>query len=205
MNKYYWDSCAFISRIQGNPDRIKMLEHFTDKAAEGEIQIVTSSLTVAEVCFINREGSLDEKLRDIDTISRFFDNDYIYIVQVSRQISTEAAKIGVQHKVKPPDAIHLATALHSDCQVVHTYDATRLLKLDGKVGIPPLTICKPSIQFQQELFSDDDLPPEPEEPEPKGPLLPRKNKSPVVRRRWSMPRTKVWGRASSLIGRYSRK
>jgi len=125
MIKYYWDSCAFISRIQGDPDHIKVLEHLTDLAAEREVQIVTSSLTVAEVCCINREAKLEEKLQDIELISRFFDNDYIYVIQVSRHLSTEAAKICVEHGIKPPNAIHLATAIHANCQVVHTYDEKR--------------------------------------------------------------------------------
>jgi len=154
MTKYYWDSCAFISRIQGDPEHIKILEHFTDKAAEKEIPIVTSSLTVAEVCIINREASLEEKLQDIDLISRFFDNDYIYIIQVSRHLSTEAAKISVEHGIKPPDAIHLATAIDANCQVIHTYDE-KLLKRDGNIGVPPLTICKPRADIQGVFFADD--------------------------------------------------
>jgi predicted nucleic acid-binding protein len=156
MLRFYWDSCTFISRIQGDPDRIAQLEYITDEAAERRMQIVTSTLAVAEVCYIRRKCSPEELKRDVTEIARFFDNDYIHLVQVSRRIATEAAQIARLYNVKPADAIHLATAIESGCQEVHTYDGSKLLKLDGKVGTPPLTISEPNFSIQGELFEDAD-------------------------------------------------
>ncbi|MCH7750719.1 MAG: PIN domain-containing protein, partial [Planctomycetes bacterium] len=85
---------------------------------------------------------------------RFFDNDYIHLIRVDRKLATEAAKIARAHRVKPPDAIHLATALLRDCQIIHTYDDKKLLKLDGKVGEPPLTIIEPTAEIQANLFPE---------------------------------------------------
>jgi hypothetical protein len=40
---------------------------------------------------------------------------------------------------RPKDAIHVASAIAGGCSILETYDGG-LLKLDGKVGTPPLTI-----------------------------------------------------------------
>lgn len=164
MIRIYWDACTFISRIQGDVGRIADLEFITDEAAAGKVQIVTSALSIAEACHIRRDCSADEKLRDIEAIGKFFDNDYIHVIQLTRKIATEAAKIAVQQGLKPPDAIHLATAIGSNCQIVHTYD-DKLLKRDGQVGSPPLTIKTPPAA-QRGLFDDQTESDEVEEPEP---------------------------------------
>ena len=152
MIKYYWDSCVFISRIQGDPARIDVLQHITDEAAQDKIQIVTSTFTIAEVCKLSRED--DEALLEAEAeeIAKFFDNPYIYLVQVSRGIAIKAASLSRKHGVKPADAIQLATAMHANCQIVHTYDESKLLKLNGIAGVPPLTIIKPAAEIQKEMF-----------------------------------------------------
>ena len=103
MIKYYWDSCVFISRIQGDPARIDVLQHITDEAAQDKIQIVTSTFTIAEVCKLSRED--DEALLEAEAeeIAKFFDNPYIYLVQVSRGIAIKAASLSRKHGVKPAD------------------------------------------------------------------------------------------------------
>lgn len=202
MTRFYWDSCAFIGRIQGDPSRIIDLKFLTDEAAAGRVQIVASALAVAEVSYIRRECSEAEKLRDIEEIGKFFDNDYIHIVQVTRHIATEAAKIAVRHKVKPPDAIHLATAIASNCQVVHTYDNV-LLKLDGKVGAPALTIKAPpaaerGLFDELESAGDDDEPPP---ASPGGPNRRNLKSQMVVGGCWITPARRPWGRVAAFLPR----
>ncbi len=49
--------------------------------------------------------------------------------------------------LKPPDAIHIATALFAKAAALHTFDID-LLKLNGKVDRPEggkLEICKPAV------------------------------------------------------------
>ncbi len=153
MLSYYWDACCFISRIQRDPEHIVALEYITDEAAADRVTIVTSTLSIAEVSCITREATLEEVARDAETIARFFDNPYIVVRQVTRRIAEHAAAIGREFGVKPPDAIHLATAIEAGVQIVHTYDDKKLLKLDGKVGTPPLTIVTPeTVERQLELF-----------------------------------------------------
>ncbi len=158
MIRFYWDACVFISRFQRDPDRIVVLEHITDEAAAGKLEIVTSAFALAEVSYLNRKADEDQQRKDESLIQQFFDHDFIHVIQVDRQIATEAARIGRAHGLKPADAVHVATALSKDTQIIHTYDEKRLLKLHGKIGEPPLTIKEPSMEVQKELpFGDDEI------------------------------------------------
>ena len=54
------------------------------------------------------------------------------------------------NRIKPKDAVHVATALNTKCTVLETFDKG-LLEESGKVGNPPLTIRKP-IERAQKSF-----------------------------------------------------
>jgi predicted nucleic acid-binding protein len=195
MTRFYWDSCTFISRIQGDARRIVNLEFLTDEAAAGRVQLVTSALTIAEVSHLRRDCTDEEMVRDVEQIGRFFDNDYIHVIQLTRRIATEAAKISLRYKIKPPDAIHLATAIASNCQVVHTYDEV-LLRHDAKVGAPPLTITTPP-PAQKGLFDSADESEGDDEPPPASLQLYRQ---PPPRAAdpggWVTPSRRSWGRST---------
>jgi len=66
----YWDSCVFISRIQGDPERIDLLRQLTSLAEKGKLLIVTSVLTIAEVLRTEHDGS--NSLRDRPGITSRF-------------------------------------------------------------------------------------------------------------------------------------
>ena len=47
----FWDSCVFIDRLQANNEaRIHTLRAITDAAELGHVRIITSSISLAEVC-----------------------------------------------------------------------------------------------------------------------------------------------------------
>jgi len=133
MIKLYWDSCAFISRLQGDPDRIEVLEYWTDEAANGRAQIVTSTMAIAEVAYLNRDCTEEQMASDVKDILDYFRNDYITVINVTTRIAEDAAAIGRIYGAKPPDAIHIATALFAECPILHTYDHKRMLSLADKV------------------------------------------------------------------------
>ena len=122
----YWDSCVFISAIQRTADRYPTLKAILDLAE-------LDSDNTAPV----------HQADDIAAIWRFFENDYIAIHNVDRHIAEKAADLVRHYNIKPLDAIHVATALSSRCCCLQTYDK-QLLRLDGKVGWPALSIKPPS-------------------------------------------------------------
>jgi predicted nucleic acid-binding protein len=142
----YWDSSVFIDLIERTSSRIQILEAIVQSAERGEARIVTSALTLAEVSKLNNLGLLPEWKEKL--IVKFFENEYIAVRNVDRVTSEHARPIIRNHALKPPDALHVATALLARVDVLHTYDTTHLLPLDKKVGQPPLRIEEPNWSFQ---------------------------------------------------------
>lgn len=143
----YWDADAFLSYINEYPGRVEILERLLNLSADsdGPIQIYTSTLSHAEVAFAASEqqrGALDpEQEAQMDAL--WDDPAAVVSVDVHRDILHLARtlireSITRGRSLKPPDAIHLATAQWlSDSGIsiaeFHTYDQ-RLLGYSEMVG-----------------------------------------------------------------------
>lgn len=145
----YWDSCVFIDCLQKTPGRFAVLDAIVEAAKRREVKIVTSMFTIAEVVGLSDVKPVSAA--DAAKIKAFFENDFIAMRQVDRAIVEDAADIGRHHSIRPPDAVHIATALRWKCRVLQTYDGVnepkkkkRMLFYDGKIGVPPLPIKVPT-------------------------------------------------------------
>lgn len=146
-----WDACTWIATIiqekvptkgGGVEDRGHLCNHVIDLAVKKKVEIATSGLSLAEVC---KDPSV--KGTDEDVLADFFRNEYILILPVDRYVGTLARKLlqSSSGALRPPDAVHLATAIIADASEFHTFDG-HLLKLDGKINKPnggTLIIRKP--------------------------------------------------------------
>ena len=150
-----WNSCTWIAHIQRErlfaadgttviEDRGAMCRPVLAAAERGALEIVVSALALVEVLSRNRPAGIDDK-----TVRDYFDNDYILIVAVDKQVADHARNLMLANHagLKPPDAVHLATACVANADEFHTFDAgllaldNRLDKLDGT----RLTIRKPAV------------------------------------------------------------
>ena len=115
-----------------------------DAAERGIIDIIVSAIALVEVLARNRTSGIDDqRVRD------FFDNDYILLVNVDKHLGDFARRLMLagHSGLKPPDAIHLATACIANVDQFHTFD-DRLLALDGvvdKLDGTRLIIKKPAV------------------------------------------------------------
>ena len=150
--RIYWDACAWISYINkemngpGSPytdPRFEMCRETLKAAETGEIEIVTSAFNLAEVC----KRSPDPSAPAIN-LPAFFDQPYILLVPVDKVVGLRAQNLQLAglFGIKPPDAVHLASALVHNVPVMHTFDA-KLLDLDMRLTLEDgnqLRICKPT-------------------------------------------------------------
>jgi hypothetical protein len=114
-------------------------------AEKSVVEIFTSALTLIEV----NKGSQSGTGPTTDKIKDFFENDYIVVVNLDRQVGELGRELMQKgySKLKPPDASHLAAATIASVSEMHTFD-DKLLALNGKIDKADgtkLRICKPSM------------------------------------------------------------
>lgn len=144
----YWDTDVFIHRIQKSPEHIAILQQITDAAERGEVVFVQSTFTISELV----KDPDGEKLTETQesAIETFFENEFVIVRTLTEQIAFLSRRIAREHGLKPGDAVHVATAIFWKVPILHTYDE-KLLKRNGLIGDPALTIEKPSFVGQPSL------------------------------------------------------
>ena len=145
----YWDAATFLGWLNGEQEKVKVSKGVISEGESGSLKIVTSAFTIAEVIYLKGHPKITVDKKEM--VCRFFENDYIVTVAVDRFVAESARELLWQHKaLKPKDAIHVATALYKNIQIFDTFDEG-LIRLNGKIGNPPLQIGKPDLPYQTEL------------------------------------------------------
>lgn len=140
--KVYWDADVWLSYINGEGDRLPVLDALLadSSSPKGNIEIYTSEISEVEVAFAKSEQ--DNKALDPDVEARiddlWADRDTVKVVEYHHKLGIEARaiiRLGIEKgwQLKPLDAIHLATAKRFEVAEFHTYDK-RLLKYSGDIG-----------------------------------------------------------------------
>jgi uncharacterized protein len=124
--RVYLDSCIAIYLIEEHPDHLSNIEKLIATTPDGEFAI--SDLTVME-CLVgplrSKNQALDEKYR------QWFES--IIVFPITRSVFAEAAKLRAElPSLRTPDAIHLATAFHFNCDELWTNDE-RLNKIAPEI------------------------------------------------------------------------
>ncbi len=136
----YWDSDAFLGWLQSEPGKAELCKGTIERAEGGEVAILYSALTIAEVLWLRNAPRIPKNKAEI--LRRFFRRSYFKNLNVTRAIAERAQDLVWDHNIRPKDAIHVATALDAGAHYLETFDED-LLALSGKIGDPPLTIRKP--------------------------------------------------------------
>ena len=141
----------WIGIINDEAGKADICSHHLELAKKGEIQIWSSTITLAEV-FKKKCGTVTvaiDPARDED-FEKYLEQDFVVDVQVDREIGILARRLLRKHSElkKPMDAVHLASAMLNNVDEFHTFDEDNLLPLNGKVNRrdgKPLHILKPTI------------------------------------------------------------
>lgn len=151
----YWDTGCFLA-ILNNEEKADDCRRILNEGADGKIELVTSFWTMAEVIRPrDTEGPLDEEKEA--KIRKFFENDYIHMRTVDRIVAERARELCWRYPrvIYACDAVHLATAILTDCSIFEAFDAP-LESLDQSVGDPPLKIRKPRWTGQLDALEEAD-------------------------------------------------
>ncbi|MBI5761963.1 MAG: type II toxin-antitoxin system VapC family toxin [Planctomycetes bacterium] len=156
-NRVYFDSCCFIDLLQDVKRRAPAVADLCQKAAVNDLVIVTSALTIAEVCKLPETGKQPND--QTKKILEFFENPYIVIRSLDRMIAERANLISRDHGIKPSDAVHVATAILTGCDVLYTYDSGKgkrkgLLSHNGESWLQPMRIEQPPDPSMGTIFEN---------------------------------------------------
>ncbi len=118
----------FIYAFEEHPAYLPLLKDFFGALEKGEIEAVTSTLSVTE-CLVH-----PYRKNDFALVARYmvlFRNfPHLSIIPVIDDIAERAAFLRAQHNLKTPDAIQIATSLVSGSRTFLTNDET-LISIEG--------------------------------------------------------------------------
>jgi predicted nucleic acid-binding protein len=118
--KIYLDANCFIYSVERIDPYREILDTLWQAVSGGQIMVITSELTLLEVLV------KPLKVGDIITATIFrmvlqhFPD--VYMLPISQNILEESARLRATSGLKTPDALHVATAILSDCALFLTND-----------------------------------------------------------------------------------
>ena len=164
--KVYMDSCCFIELAlqsigkheTGRENDLWFLQELLNAAYDEEIEVLTSTLTIAECA--HAKGDVSD---DVKTLFKKFltSGRYVFLVQDSVLVAEKARNLRWVHGLafSGADSIHIASALEMKCDEFITWDdkphdkAVDLLNLALTVCIPGNTHSLPDKYKQQPLIT----------------------------------------------------
>jgi predicted nucleic acid-binding protein len=114
------DTAPLIYFLEEHPTYLPLVAPFFEKLDAGEIQVVTSVITLTEVLVKSlRSGETDlaQEYKDI-----FLNVEGLTTVAVSFAIAEQAAQLRSKYSLRTPDAIQMATALQCGATALLTND-----------------------------------------------------------------------------------
>lgn len=128
--RVYFDANVFIAYLANEARRAPVVASLLEDAGRGRVELLTSVLSVTEVAFVASDHASGDSDADADEIAKLWIAESpIKLTDVSMRIAERAREIvrvsrrSSMKGVKPPDAIHLATAEMHSCDRFFTYEA----------------------------------------------------------------------------------
>ena len=119
MSRIFLDTNFFIYLVEGSGTRAARAKHLLRAFSLRRDEVLTSVMTVGEMLVMplrNGDPDLAQRYRGI------FRSPGILVLPFVEEAAEVFARIRADGRVKPPDAIHLATAGHAGCDLFLTND-----------------------------------------------------------------------------------
>ena len=132
MSRIYWDTMVFVYLLENNLEYVAPVRQIYKRMVERGDRLVTSSVILGELLVAPFKTG-DEPLAR--AVREFLRGPSVDLVTFDTQAAEAYASIRATTEIRPPDAMHLACAARSQCDIFITNDK----KLHGLVV--------PGIQF----------------------------------------------------------
>ena len=168
--RLYIDTCCFIDLIQYKPqdqnnpqsEEIWFLRKIFEASKNGDIELMTSYLTIAEFRRGQKNQVTDETKRLIESV--LMSGTFVKLAQVTKSIAILARDLDWENGIQlsGADAIHISTALKMECQEFLTSDK-RILRHSDQLkhkNIIPVTPSNTTLlphNYRQENYLDNHL------------------------------------------------
>jgi predicted nucleic acid-binding protein len=114
------DTAPLIYFMEENPTYLATVRPFFEAMDRGEFSVITSMVTLLEVLvhpFRCGNADLVQQYRDI-----LLSAEHLTTIGLSQDIAEEAARLRATPNLRTPDAIQLATAIHTSAAYFLTND-----------------------------------------------------------------------------------
>ena len=116
----YFDTNIIIYLVEGFSNYQSALDDIHQLFSEDDIEAVTSELTFCEVLV---KPFKIQSVQGITLYQTFLEESGVFkLIPVSRDILIKTASVEANTSMKTPDAIHVATALDTHCDLLLTND-----------------------------------------------------------------------------------
>jgi predicted nucleic acid-binding protein len=114
--RLYLDSCVVIYYVEQNPLFFLRVD---ERINDAETRIVVSDLTRLECLVQPLRQSDTDRLKQFEL---FFRSSDLVVMGCSGSVFDLATELRARHRLKTPDALHLAAAIHGGCEEFWTND-----------------------------------------------------------------------------------
>lgn len=121
---------------EGREEEVWYCKKLLEASRDGELQVVTSTLTVAEAYHIGDRNDISEDAKKLFKGMLTSGKGGVVLIETSIFVSSKARDLfwdGDAKIKKAPDRIHLASAIESGCQEFYTTDNKDLIKKSEKI------------------------------------------------------------------------
>lgn len=118
--RLYLDSNIFMYAIEGHELYVATIQQIFSCIANKSIPVYTSELTLAE-CLVMPLKLGNKRLAQLYE-AHLSTHAGLECLPISREILVQAAQLRADLNIKLPDAIHVASALHANCDSLLTND-----------------------------------------------------------------------------------
>jgi predicted nucleic acid-binding protein len=114
------DTAPIIYFVEANPRYDALVTAIFQRIANGDIEAVTSALTLTEVLALPMQKQRSDLCRAYKTL--LTSAEHFTLVSIDSGIAERAAELRARYQLRTPDALQIATSLAKDCQAFLTND-----------------------------------------------------------------------------------